>query len=148
MKTQKQGHSLKVMAKKKSVKIDILQGENENTLIFVLSQDIRGLSTYEKAKAINTFITRETNVLATCVENHLRQLLIKYNVVPSDGSESALKRSFSVLEYLHHKKIDIRNRYVETQETIVGENENNQMTVINEDDILSCAVEIEVINCG
>ena len=148
MKTQKQGHLLKVMAKKKSVKIDILQGENENTLIFVLSQDIRGLSTYERAKAINNFINKETNVLETCVENHVRSVLMKYGCLPIDGSKSALKRAFGDLEYLHHKSIDIRNRYVEMQETIVGENTKNKMTVINEDDILSCAVEIEVINCG
>ena len=62
------------MAKKKSVKIDIIQGENENTLIFVLSQDIRGLSTYESAKATNTFVNRETNVLETCVESHIRNV--------------------------------------------------------------------------
>lgn len=136
------------MGKKKQVKIDILQGENENTLIFVLSQDIRGLTTYERAKAINTFVNRETNVLETCIENHLRQVLIKYGVIPLDGSESALKRAFDDLEYLHHRKIDIRNRYINTNETIIGENPETQMTVINEDDILSCAVEIEVINCG
>lgn len=135
------------MAKKKT-KIDILQGENENTLIFVLSQDIRGLSTYESAKAINTFVNRETNVLETCVENHVRNVLMKYGCLPIDGSKSALKRAFDDLEQLQHKKIDIRNRYVEMQETIVGENERNKMTVINEDGILSCAVEIEVINCG
>ena len=134
--------------KKKQVKIDILQGENENTLIFVLSQDIRGLSTYERAKAINNFINKETNVLETCVESHVRTVLAKYGCLPIDGSKSALKRAFGDLEYLHHKTIDIRNRYVEMQETIVGENTKNKMTVINEDDILSCAVEIEVINCG
>ena len=134
--------------KKKQVKIDILQGENENTLIFVLSQDIRGLSTYERAKAINNFINKETNVLETCVDNHVRNVLAKYGCLPIDGSKSALKRAFSDLEYLHHKSIDIRNRYVEMQETIVGENEKNKITVINEDGILSCAVEVEVINCG
>lgn len=134
--------------KKKQVKLDILQGENENTLIFVLSQDIRGLSTYDSAKATNTFVNRETNVLETCVESHVRNVLAKYGCLPIDGSKSALKRAFEDLEQLHHKKIDIRNRYVEMQETIVGENERNKMTVINEDGILSCAVEIEVINCG
>ena len=132
----------------KQVKIDILQGETENSKIFVISQDINGLDTYEKAKAINTFVNRETKVLETCIENHLRQVLINNGVIPVDGSESALKRAFDDLEYLHHKKIEIRNRYVDTKETIIGENAETQMTIINEGDVLSCAVEIEVINCG
>ena len=36
---------------KKKVRINALQGERPNTTIFVMSQDIRGLSTYESAKA-------------------------------------------------------------------------------------------------
>ena len=133
---------------KKQVKIDILQGETENSKIFVISQDINGLDIYEKAKAINTFVNRETKVLETCIENHLRQVLINNGVIPLDGSESALKRAFDDLEYLHHKRIEIRNRYVDTKETIIGENAETQMTIINEGDVLSCAVEVEVINCG
>lgn len=133
---------------KKQVKIDILQGETENSKIFVISQDISGLNTYEKAKAINTFVNRETKVLETCIENHLRQVLISHGVIPLDGSESALKRAFDDLEYLHHKRIEICNRYVDTKETIIGENAETQMTIINEGDLLSCAVEVEVINCG
>ncbi|MBO7715162.1 MAG: hypothetical protein J6S85_16455 [Methanobrevibacter sp.] len=131
---------------KKKVKIDILQGENENTKIFVMSQDIRGLSTYETAKAITNFINKETKVLETCIDTHLRHVLISHGIIPQDGSNECLARAINEFKYKHGKSFDITNRYINTKEDIVGE--KDEMTVINEDGILSCAIEIEVINCG
>ena len=132
---------------KKKVKIDVLQGENENTLIFVMSQDIRGLSTYESAKAITNFINRETKVLETCIDTHLRHVLISNGII-QDGSKECLERAINEFKYKHVKSFEITNRYINVKENIVGESEKNQMTVINEDGILSCAIEIEVIDCG
>ena len=136
------------MGKKKQAKIDILQGENENTLIFVLSQDIRGLSTYESAKATNTFVNRETKVLETCIDTHLRHVLINNGIIPQDGSKECLERALNDFHYKCGKSFEITNRYINVKENIVGESEKNQMTVINEDGILSCAIEIEVIENG
>ena len=131
---------------KKKVRINTLQGERPNTTIFVMSQDIRGLSTYESAKAITNFINRETNVLKTCVLNHLRQIVISNGIIPQDGTNEALERALHTLEDKCGKKVEYYNRYIDTKETIVGE--NHDMTVINEDGILSCAIEIEVIENG
>jgi len=136
------------MAKRKSVEIKTIQGERPNALIFVMSQDIRGLSTYETAKAITNFINRETKVLETCIDTHLRRVLIANGIIPQDGSKERLLWALNDFRYKCGKSFEITNRYINVKENIVGESEKNQMTVINEDGILSCAIEIEVIENG
>ena len=134
------------MAKKELVEIKIHQGETPNSKIYVISQSIKGLSIYERAKAINHFIEKETKVLETCIENELRAILISYGIIASDGSESALNEAFYKLRALG-KDIVIYDRYNElNNERIIGE--KNNMTVINEDDILSAAMEVEVVDYG
>lgn len=134
------------MAKKK---IEIKTYESESGgKIFVLSQNISGLNEYEKAKVVENFINRETKVLEMAIETYLRQVLRENGVLPSSGSKSDLERAFITLEN-KGKRIEIYDRYSNGayNETIIGES-TNQMTVINEDDILSCAIEIEVITNG
>ena len=131
------------MAKKELV-INTYKGENENSIIFVLSQDISGLSTYERAKAINNFMNKETKVLEIAIETHLRQVLKDNGIFVQDGSKQALERAFIELE---HKGIEIAiyDRYLDLKhEQIIGES-SNQMTIIEEDGLLSCAMEVEVI---
>lgn len=140
----KQESGLKVMAKQE-LKIDIY--DDETGKVFVLSQSIKDLNEYSKAKAINKFINSETKVLETSIETFLRQVLHEEGVNIQDGSKQALERAFLELEH-KGKTIYIRDRYYEINgERIIGESPNN-MTVIMEDDILSCAMEIEVGNCG
>ena len=134
------------MSKKRLVEIKVIDGERPNTKIFIMSQNIKGLSLYESSKAIDTFINRETNVLQTCISNYIRQVLISHSIIPQDGSESALNRAFNDFKYKYGKEFDITNRYIDTKETIVGE--KDEMTVINEDGILSRAIEIEMIENG
>lgn len=140
----KQESGLRVMAKQE-LKIDIY--DDETGKVFVLSQSIKDLNEYSKAKAINKFINSETKVLETSIETFLRQVLHEEGVNIQDGSKQALERAFLELEH-KGKTIYIRDRYYEINgERIIGESPNN-MTVIMEDDILSCAMEIEVGNCG
>ena len=129
------------MAKKESVKIEVISGEEERSTIFVLSQSIKSLDTYERAKAIKKFIGSETKVLETCIENHLREILRGYGIIPRDGSEVALMSAFDKLRQLGRKLV-INDRYYEIEgERIIGES-SNHMTVIIEDDTLSSAIEI------
>ena len=69
-------------------------------------------------------------------------------IIPQDGSKECLERAINEFKFKHGKEFEITNRYINVKENIVGESEKNQMTVINEDGILSCAIEIEVIDCG
>ena len=145
MKTQKQGHSLKVMAKKELVKIETQNGEEPNSTIYVMSMSIKGLGIYEKAKAIKRFKDRETQVLEQVLDSDLRQILRNYGIIPEDGSDQALEKAFNQLE-TKGVHIEIRDRYFEFQgERIIGESPN-KMTIIVEEDgtLLSCAMEIIV----
>ena len=130
------------MAKKQQVKIETYRTETGK--IFVLSQSIVGLNEYDKAKAITKFINNETKVLETSIDTYLRQVLHENGVIPSDGSDVALFKAFNELQF-KGKSIEILDRYSNlANESIVGECPN-EMTVINEDDILSAAVEV-IIN--
>ena len=131
------------MAKKELVKIETQKGEEPNSKIYVMSQPIKGLSTYERAKAINRFIEKETKVLETCIENDLRAILISFGIIPQDGSDNALNEAFYELHSLG-KDIKIYDRYCMADERIVGE--RNNMTIILEEDILSAAMEVEVVD--
>lgn len=131
---------------KRELAIKTYDGEN-GSKIFVLSQNIKGMDEYHKAKAIETFINRETKVLEMAIETYLRQVLRENDILPMDGSKSALERAFITLEN-NGKAINIYDRYNETYgERIIGQS-SNLMTVIEEDGILSCAIEVEVVENG
>lgn len=123
---------------KKELVIRTLQSENGK--VFILEQNIKGLTEYERAKAINRFINKETNVLETAIENYLRQIIRNNGISILDGSQKSLESAYNKLRN-SGKTIDINDRYYELgNERIIGE--NNGMTVILEDDILSCAIEV------
>ena len=131
------------MAKKELVKIETFKGEEPNSKIYVMSMPISGLGIYEKAKATKRFMETETKVLEQVLDTDLRQVLRDNGIIPDDGSNQALEKAFNQLE-LKGKTIEIRDRYFEFQgERIIGESPNC-MTVIEESDILSCAMEIIV----
>ena len=130
------------MAKKELV---INTYDSEQGKVFVLSQNIKNLDTYHKAKAIENFINKETKVLEMAIETHLRQVLRDNGVIAYDGSQQALERAFLELEQ-KGIGIEIVDRYYELNgERIIGQSPN-EMTIINEDDILSCAMEVIVNN--
>ena len=136
---------MKVMPKKELVMIKTYASESGGK-VYVISQSIKDLSLYERSKAINRFIEKETKVLETCIDNDLRQVLISYGIIPQDGTQQALERAFLQLES-KGVSINIYDRYNKLDnEYIVGA--KNFMTIINEDDILSAAVEVEVVKNG
>ena len=129
------------MAKKELVEIKTY--ETTTGKIFVLSQSIKGLSEYERAKITERFINKETKVLEMAMETYLRQFLRNNGVSIKDGSQDALNRAFLELEN-KGIEIDIVDRYYEINgERIIGQSPN-EMTIINEDDILSAAMEIVI----
>lgn len=132
---------------KKELEIKEFQGENENSKIFVLSQSVKGFNYYERTKAIERFINSETKVLEMAIENYLRQVLRENGIVPMSGSKESLERAFLILE-ARGKNIEIYDRYcLNCDERIVGESPNH-MTCIIEDETLSAAMEVEVVDYG
>ena len=133
------------MAKKELVEIKTYQSETGGK-IYVISQPIKGLSLYERSKAINRFIEKETLVLQTCIDNDLRHFLISQGIIPQNGTEQALERAMHELE-LKGYEINIYDRYDQLDnKKIVGA--KDYMTVILEDDILSAAIEVEIVKDG
>ena len=131
------------MAAKKLVRIEKIKGEEDNSTIYIMSQDISGLNLYERAKAQKKFIDNETKVLEMVLESDLREILRVNGVIPQDGGESALEVAFAKLQD-KGKHIEIRDRYYNLyDEKIVGESPNH-MTVILEGSTLSCAMEIVI----
>lgn len=129
------------MAKQELVKIKIYDGEEPNSKIYVLSMPIKGLDIYEKAKATKRFVNKETQVLEQVIETDLRQVLRSQGVIPQDGSNQALEKALTQLE-LKGVTIEIRDRYYKlNDERIIGESPN-KMTCIEEDEELSCAMEV------
>lgn len=109
-----------------------------------MSLNISGLDLYNRAKATKKFIDNDTKVLETVIETNLREFLRGCGIIPQDGSKLALEKALMQLE-LQGKSIEIIDRYYEIgQERIIGLS-SNEMTVIEEDNILSCAMEI-IIN--
>lgn len=129
------------MATKGLIKIEKTNGEEPHSTIYIMSQFVGGLNIYEKAKATKRFIDNETKVLEMVLESDLREILRSYGIIPLDGTKNSLERAFVQLESIG-KSIEIRDRYYEINgEHIIGESAN-KMTIIEEDNILSCAMEI------
>lgn len=131
------------MANQRLVKINAYAGEEKNSKVFVLSMNVANMTIYDKAKATTKFINRETKVLEQALDGYLRQVIRHYGITIEDGSNQALEKAFILLEN-KGIRIDIIDRYYEYgNERIIGESDN-KMTIIEEDGVLSCAIEIIV----
>lgn len=125
------------------VSIDKIKGDESNSTIYIMSLYVGDLDLYEKAKLTKRFIDRETKVLEQVLETDLRNFLRQNGVLPYDGSNQALEKAFAQLE-IKGKSVEIRDRYYEIEgENIIGESPNH-MTVIEENGLLSCAMEVVI----
>lgn len=131
------------MAKKELVKIESFQGEEKNSQIFVMTMDTSGMSIYEKAKATQRFLNTETKVLEQILETLARNVLRENGIIVRDGGNQALEHALWELEQ-RGKTIAFYDRYKDIEnENIIGESPNF-MTVIEEDNKISCAMEMVV----
>lgn len=131
------------MARKELVKIESFQGETKNSQIFVMSMDTKGMSLYEKAKNTEKFINRETKVLEQVLESIVRNFLRENGIIVQDGSHKSLEHALWELEQ-KGKVIDIVDRYEDLHnDTIIGQSPN-LMTIVEEESIVSCAMEIVI----
>lgn len=137
------------MGKCEKVKLTILKGDSENSMIFIMNETIKGQSAYFRAKTIDNFCKRETKVLEMAVEQHIRAILRQNKIVLEDGSNRAIEKALIQLENLQSggKAINIIDRYCDIEnEVIVGESEDGTITVVDENGVLSAALEVEVVD--
>lgn len=127
---------LRVMAKKELVKIEV--HETDTGKVFVISRNISGLNPYQKLLATRNFIDKQPKLMELALEEDLRQVFIDNGISVNDCSKDALKRSFDELN-AKGISIDLVDRYKDTKEKIIS---SGDITIINESDILSMAMEI------
>ena len=128
---------------KQKTKIEVIKGETPNSKIYIMTLPVDTTNLYELAKQKRRFMESETRVLEMVIEGDLREFLKGKGIIPKDGSQESLQEAFNELER-DGFNIEIRDRYYEiNNEQIVGESPN-RMTVILENSILSCALEVEI----
>jgi len=129
--------------KDNKVKLEILNGDTENSKIFVLIQYVGNLDNYDKARAIYDFTKKETKVLENQIDLHIRRFLGEHKCLPENFSNTALMVAFKQLRDMYGLECCIIDRYkTELDEKKVGFSDN-LMTVIEEKNgYLSVAQEV------
>ena len=108
-------------------------------------QDLTGLNLYQRTKAIKQFIKSETKILEECVDNHIRAIFTKHGINVYETTESALNERFNALKS-KGIEISIVDRYKNLQEgVIIGITDSEITCVIDDDNVISCAIEIKEV---
>lgn len=122
---------------KELVKLEI--HKTDTGKIFVISRNINGLNPYRRLLATRNFIDKQRRLMELAIDEDLRQVFIDNGINIQDTTKKALKDAFDELK-AKGIDIDIIDRYKNiANERIV---QNGDMTIINENGILSMAMEI------
>lgn len=128
----------------KNIEIEI-ELENETNKVFYLHQDISGMSLYQRTKAIDRFVHYETKILEQCIENEIKDIFRRNGISVLGTQDSALKLAFTQLNG-KNKSIAIVDRYKDINfENIVGVSDNHMTVILEDDYMLSCAMEVKEI---
>ena len=124
-------------------KIEVICEPNSKT--YIMSTELDTYNLFDRAKAINRFIYQETKVLEIALENDLRNILASFGVIPYDSSESALNEAFDTLKG-KGITIEVIDRYknLGNSEKVMGVSPNKMTIILEDESILSCAMEIKI----
>ena len=118
---------------------------------YYLTQDISGLTLYQKTKVIDKFVRQETKVLENCVENELRAIFCRFGINIQDNTESALNSAFDTLKTKYHKTINVVDLYANKimyRCTQVGTSPNKMSVWLECGYMLECGIGIELVELG
>lgn len=119
---------------------------HENCLY--LTQDIVGMSTYERAKAIVSFCDKETKNFEKEIDKVILDIFEKNGVNIPNTDKSVLKKAFAYLK-ANNKDIKVNDIYESITDLYNAEliKQTKLFTIWLEDDrYLQCGVEIEEID--
>lgn len=117
---------------------------DDNHVIFYLWQNIENCDLYDRAKAVDRFLTRESKVLERVIESELHTIFYNFGIIPQSKTKSALNECFDTLNRKGHSIAIIDRNKNADFEQVLGVSDN-QMTLILEDKhIVSFAIEIRV----
>lgn len=108
--------------------------------IVILSQELKGLTMYDKAKEIKKFYTNEIKKFETTIEYLIVSELNDFGIIPTDDSEDAIASALKILRNGYHKNIKIIDMYADFKGKIIHKALNQ--TCIEEDDVISIANKI------
>lgn len=113
--------------------------DNGDTIV-ILSKNLEGLTTYEKAQEIRKFYTSETKQFETTIEYLIIDKLNDFGIIPVDDSDEAIGSALSILKNRYRKNIKIIDAYEGYKGKIIHKALNQ--TCIEEDNEISIANKI------
>lgn len=117
---------------------------DDSHVVFYLWQDISGLDLYDRAKAVDRFLTRESKVLERVIESEIHAILFNFGIIPYDKSKSVLNDLFSALNGKGYDiKIVDRNKNA-SYEQVLGVSDNEMTLILEDRRIISFAVEVRI----
>ena len=117
---------------------------------FYLTQSIRGLSLYQRTKAIDKFVKQETKILENCVETEIRAIFQRNGINVYATDKNALNELFGAL---HSKNKDIlvvdlfKDKKYEGC-VLIGTSPNDMTVWLEDDELLECGIEVKEIEYG
>ena len=124
-----------------------LNGDTQNSKIFLLYKDTNGMNTTQKAIASYNFVNKDCKILANQIELHLRNTLREWNCAPSSARKEDINKALMKLRDIYNHAIQIEDRYENmTEEKVIGYDDNNHITAIEEKNgVLSASIEVRVV---
>lgn len=123
--------------------VKIIQDEN----CYYMVQDLQGLGTYDRAKAIVQFCDKETKEFEKVIDRAILDIFEKYGINVPNTTKSILNRAF---DYLNDNGIDIKTKdlYMSKLNFYSCElvKRTNWFTIYMEDNrFIQCGVEIREV---
>ena len=124
--------------------IQVIPNEDNTGYIVIMEKDMTTLhyDMFAQQQEMKKFRTTERKVFINTIDMAIRKILDQFGIIPFDTTEDALKSAFDTLKRKYGKTIEIIDRYNGIKGLVVDK--ENYITVIIENNILSCANEIKV----
>lgn len=107
-----------------------------------LIQDLQGLDTYERAKAIVNFCDKETKSFEKQIDLVILDIFERNGINIPNTDKSVLKRAFAILKE-NNKTIEIVDLYKDYKQLIVRETKNHFNVILDENRFLECGVMVK-----
>ncbi len=112
-----------------------------------LTQDLQGMGTYDKSKAIVNFCDKETKSFEKEIDKVILSIFERNGINIPNTDKSVLKKAFATLNK-NGKNIEIKDLYKNRQlynTVVIKETKNHFVVVLEEDRYLQCGIQVKEI---
>lgn len=112
-----------------------------------LTQDLQGMGTYDKSKAIVNFCDKETKSFEKEIDKVILNIFERNGINIPNTDKSVLKKAFATLN-ANGKNIEIKDLYKNRQlynTVVIKETKNHFVVVLEEDRYLQCGIQVKEI---